>query len=82
MKKSFVYVSGSGCFLPIVLFINLVFGWLVFKPLLWLTIEGVLLFLFAVTSYVFVSRASRFAAKKDTVVDVEAEVLEEKKKLP
>lgn len=76
--KSFVFFIQSGCLLPLPIFLNLFFGWIFFKPKIWLLIEGILILLFLINSYVLARRISAFTTKKDNVVDVEGEVIEDR----
>jgi hypothetical protein len=79
--KSVVFFSQSGCLLPLLILWNLFFGWMFFKPLIWLAIEGILVLLFTLNSYILARRISSFTAKRSNVIDVEGEVVEEKRKL-
>jgi hypothetical protein len=83
-----ISVTGAGCLLPLLVFLNLIFGWLIFKPVtLWLAIEGILIVLFLLNSYIFIKRFSSFSSSKknknaiDNAIDVEGEVIEEKQRL-
>ena len=75
--------SGSGCLLPALIFSNLLFGWMVFKPIwLWLAVGGVLLLIFIlqVSSFLrmFLSGSPK---KKSDVIDIQAQVLDEQNKI-
>jgi hypothetical protein len=44
--KSFFFVTQTGYLLPLLILLNLFFGWMFFKPLHWLLIEGIMVLLF------------------------------------
>lgn len=79
------FISRNGCFLPIIILFNLFFGWMFLPAHTWLFIEGILIILFFINSYIFLRRLSsiplRRATKGDEVIDVEGEIVEEKQKL-
>lgn len=79
--KSFVFFSQTGCLLPLLIILNLFFGWMFLKPIAWLLTEGILILLFMINSYILSRRISSFSAKRDKVIDVEGEVVEDKHKL-
>jgi len=80
--KSFVFLSGTGCLLPALIIFNLLFGWIFFKPLHWLIIEAVLILLFIIKGSLFTRRIiSASSRKRDNAIDVEAEVVEDKRRL-
>jgi hypothetical protein len=79
--RSVLIFSQTGCFLPLLFLINLIFGWMFFKPLTWLAIEGVILLLILINSLLLVRRISSLTKTKSNVIDIEGEVVEEKKKL-
>jgi len=60
---------------------NLFFGWMFFKPLYWLAIEGILILLFVISSYIFLRRITSLDSKRDNAIDVKGEIVEEKPKL-
>jgi membrane protein implicated in regulation of membrane protease activity len=75
-------LSQTGCFLPFLLFFNTFFGLLFLKPLWWLLVEGVLLFLLLfhsalVTRKVFTSTRSTPRQRQGKVIDVEGEIVDE-----
>lgn len=80
-NKSVLLISQTGCLLPLLILLNLFFGWMFFKPLVWLSIEGILILLFMLNSYILARRISSFLAKGNKVVDVEGEVVDDKNKL-
>lgn len=80
MRKSILFFSQTGCLLPLSILLNLFFGWIFFKPILWLSIEGILILLFILNSYILTRRIlSSF--KSDDVIDVQGEVVEDKQRL-
>lgn len=79
--KSFVFFSQAGCLLPLLIILNLFFGWMFLKPIVWLLTEAILILLFMINSYILTRRISSFSTKRDNVVDVEGEVVEDKHKL-
>ncbi len=60
---------------------NLFFGWMFFKPVLWLGIEGVLILLFILNSYFLAKRVSSFSPRRGKVVDVEGQIIEDRERL-
>ena len=79
--RSVLIFSQTGCFLPLIFLINLIFGWMFFKPLTWFAIEGVILLLILINSLLLVRKISSLTKTKSNVIDIEGEVIEEKKKL-
>ncbi|MCX5702947.1 MAG: hypothetical protein NT066_00385 [Candidatus Omnitrophica bacterium] len=81
-NKSLFFVSQTGCLLPFLILFNLLFGWMFFKLLTWLLIEGTLVLLFILNARIMMKKIfSSSSSKRDNVIDVEGEVVEEKKKL-
>ena len=76
-----VFFSRSGCLLPLLIILNLFFGWLFLKLWHWLLIEAILILLFIVNAYIITRKILSVSSRRDNVVDVEGEVIEEKKKL-
>ncbi|OQB09746.1 MAG: hypothetical protein BWY16_00927 [Candidatus Omnitrophica bacterium ADurb.Bin205] len=77
---SFLY--RGGCFLPFLIIFNLFFGWLFFGVRVWLAIGLGLSLVFVIYSYLLSRRISfgiNKPASKGNIIDVEAEVLPEKK---
>jgi len=70
----------TGCFLPALILLNFFFGWMFFRPLVWLGIEGILILLFVVNFYIIAKRvtSSPTTARGEDIVDVEGEVVEDK----
>ena len=84
MKKrpsynTMVFFSQSGCFLPILAILNLLFGWIFLPRLYWIMSELLLIFLFFLNSYFMARKIISAPFNKNEVIDVEAEVIDEKK---
>lgn len=83
--RSVFFISQTGCLLPIIILFNLFFGWMFFPARAWLFIEGILIILFFINSFIFLRRVSNMASganpQRDGVIDVEGEIVEEKRKL-
>lgn len=73
----------SGCLLPFLIIFNLFFGRMFFSPRIWLAVEGVLIILFLINSYIFSRRIINSVKRKDkgNVIDVEGEVIKDRDKL-
>ncbi len=71
----------NGCFLPFLIIFNLFFGRLFFSLRLWLAIEGVLIIFFIILSYLSGKRIMKSFQKRNNVIDIEGEVIEDKEKL-
>jgi uncharacterized membrane protein len=70
-----VFFAGqAGCLLPILILLNLFFGWLFFKPLTWLMVEVGLILLFILSSFFFIRKVANFSRRDNQVIDVEAKV--------
>ncbi|MDI6605773.1 MAG: hypothetical protein QME65_01315 [Candidatus Omnitrophota bacterium] len=70
----------SGCLLPFLIGFNLIFGWLLLPPLVWLSLEGILIILFVINSYIMIKKISSLSSSSgrgSEVIDVEARVEEE-----
>jgi hypothetical protein len=80
MLRSVVLFSYSGCLIPLLLVLNLLFGWMFLSFRHWLLVEAALFLLFIIHSFIFtrrmLSRASQ--QRKGDVIDVEAEVVEDR----
>ena len=72
-------ISYSGCLLPLLIVLNLFFGQFFFKTSQWLAVEGVLILLLILHSYIVTRRikSSRRNNPKN-VIDVEGKVVEDK----
>ena len=84
--SGFVFTGQSGCLLPMFIIFNLFFGKLIFNSTrLWLGIEGILILLFIIKIHAFTRRISELARpesrSRSKVVDVEGEIVEEKRKI-
>lgn len=89
----FVWIGGSGCLLPFLIIANLLFGKLIFNStLLWLGVEVGLVLLFIINLNIIARRISRqFSGQpgpsqpgpnqRGKVVDIQGQVVEEKKRL-
>ncbi len=81
--------SGSGCLLPALIFSNLLFGWMVFKPVwLWLAVGAALLIIFilqvSLSLRMFLSGSSKSSGlpkNKSNVIDIQGQVLDEQNKI-
>ncbi len=71
----------SGCWLPFLVIVNLFFGRLFFSFRTWLTVEGILVILFLINSYIFSRRIINSVKRRDNVIDVEGEVINDRDKL-
>jgi glucan phosphoethanolaminetransferase (alkaline phosphatase superfamily) len=80
-SNSFFFASQAGCLLPFFIVFNLLFGWMFFKPLPWLLIEVILILSFILTVRIAMSKVFSPPSKRDNVIDIEGQVVEEKKKL-
>ena len=76
-----VFISQSGCLLPLLIMLNLFFGLFIFKPLTWLLVGIVLALLLMLNSYAASRRSFAAPRKRGNVIDVEGEVVEERHKL-
>lgn len=84
--SGFLFTGQSGCLLPMFIMLNLFFGKFIFNSTrLWLGIEGVLILLFIIKIHTFARKISEQlqsnaqSHKLGRVIDVEGEVVEEKK---
>ena len=85
----FVWMGSSGCLLPMLIVFNLFFGRVIFNSTaLWLGVEAVLILLFMLKVNIMASKLrnqlwpeGRSHKPRGKVIDVEGEVVEEKKKL-
>ncbi|MFH1640582.1 MAG: hypothetical protein ABIA66_01325 [Candidatus Omnitrophota bacterium] len=79
--KSFVLFSRAGCLLPFFIIFNLFFGLFFFSPLIWLSIQVILILIFLINGYIITRKVTSFTScsGSDNVIDVKAEVMEEAK---
>jgi len=78
--KSFVFFSRTGCFLPLLIIFNLLFGWIFLRPLHWLLVEAILILFFIISGYV-IMRKIISSSKRNDAIDIEGEVVEDKREL-
>jgi hypothetical protein len=73
----------AGCLLPALILLNLFFGWMFLEPRTWACLEGILILLFMLNASVLIRGVRAWARPKssDGVVDVEAEVVDDKLRL-
>jgi len=79
--NSIFFCSQSGCLLPLLILSNLFFGWMFLKPLTWLAVEGILIIMFLINSYILTRKLSSTSQKRKDFIDVEGEVIEERRKI-
>jgi len=77
--RSVVVSAQAGCFLPILIILNLFFGWMFLKPAQWLLLEAALVLFFIITSIILVKKVVSSATKRSNVIDVEGKVVDENK---
>jgi hypothetical protein len=75
--KSFVFFSHTGCLLPLLIFLNLFFGWIFFKPRQWLLIEGILILFFILNSLLVTKKIISKSSRHKGAIDVEGEIIED-----
>lgn len=76
--KSFIFLSRSGCLLPLFIFFNLIFGRIFFDLGTWLLIEAVLILIFIFNALMLVKRVSSFKPSGSAkVIDTEGVIIEE-----
>lgn len=81
-EPGFIWMGSSGCLLPLLIIFNLFFGRMIFNSTrLWLGIEAVLILLFIVKINTMTAKIRGQMRTPDRVIDVEGQVIEEKKKL-
>ena len=82
-----IWAGQSGCLLPLLIMLNLMFGRAIFNSTyLWLGIEAALVLIFIIKIHVFLHKIKQHSSADGhkpygRVVDVEGKVVEEKKKL-
>jgi uncharacterized membrane protein len=79
--KPIVFFSRTGCLLPLLIILNLFFGWIFFKPLEWLAVGLILVLLFMLSSIILTRKIFSVSSKDKRIIDVEGEVLDDKHKL-
>jgi len=85
-SSSFIWMGQSGCLLPLLIILNLLFGRAIFNSIhLWLGIEAALLLLFIIKLQLLARKITQQFGQSHKshgkVIDVQGEVVEEKKKL-
>lgn len=72
-----MFIGCSGCFIPLLIILNLFFGKLFFSTEQWLAIGGVLLLALLLTSYINLRKFSSVKQrnKHSNVIDVEGKVV-------
>jgi hypothetical protein len=78
--RSFVFFSQSGCLLNFLIIANLLFGRIFLKASHWLLLESALILVFILNAAIFTRKVSSSFRKRDKVIDVEGEVVEDKQK--
>ncbi len=78
--KSFVFFRRTGCFLPLLIILNLLFGWIFLKPKLWLLTETILILFFIINSFIIARKIISVSSKRDDAIDVKGEVVEDRHK--
>jgi len=75
-----MFIGCSGCFIPLLVILNLFFGRLFFSTSQWLAIEGILLLALLLTSYISLRRFSYTSQrnKQNNAIDVEGKVIKDK----
>ncbi len=85
-NSGFVWIGGSGCFLPFLIIFNLFFGRFIFNSIrLWLGIEAILILMFILSINIMrrkiIRQFGRQARGVGKVVDIQGQVVGEEKKL-
>jgi hypothetical protein len=85
-NSGFVWIGGSGCFLPFLIIFNLFFGRFIFNSIrLWLGIEAILIFMFILSINIMRRKISRQFGRQGRgagkVVDIQGQIVEEEKKV-
>ena len=80
--RSIILLGRMGCLLPFLIIFNLFFGWMFFGFLFWALIEIALILIFILVSLLTAKKIFRQEQQKDNVIDIEAEVMDDKPKLP
>lgn len=75
--KSLFFFAQSGCLLPLLIILNLFFGWIFLKPLHWLISEAVLVLLFIFTAHILKRKIINFMHHEDGIIDTEGKVVED-----
>ena len=78
--RSTIVLTHTGCLLPFLIIINLLFGWLILGVRYWLLTEAVLVLFFIFNSYLMARRLFRSPKHADGVIDVKGEIVEDKER--
>ncbi|MEI6631814.1 MAG: hypothetical protein WCL25_04295 [bacterium] len=80
--KATVILANTGCLLPLLIILNLFFGWIFLEARYWLLFEAVLVTVFIFNSYIMARRLFNSPKHKrnDGVIDVEGQVIEDKER--
>jgi hypothetical protein len=77
ISNSMVFFSGAGCLLPLLISLNLFFGWIFLKPLLWISVETGLIILMLIYLKIATRRIYNRPRSKGKVIDVEGKVIKQ-----
>ncbi len=95
-NSGFVWIGGSGCFLPFLIIFNLFFGRFIFNSIrLWLGIEAMLILMFILSINIMRRKISRQFGRQGRgftsdsqrrrtdakIVDIQGQIVEEEKKV-
>lgn len=81
-QTKFIWMGSSGCLLPFLIILNLFFGKLIFNSTrLWLGIEALFILIFILKINILARKINQQFRPKGKVVDIEGQVVEDKKKL-
>lgn len=81
-EPGFIWMGSSGCLLPLLIIFNLFFGRMIFNSTrLWLGVEVVLILFFILKINTMAAKIKDQMRTRGKVIDVEGQVIEEKKKL-
>jgi hypothetical protein len=72
-QRVFLHMSGFGCVLPVLLCVNLFFGWLILPFLIWIIFELLLLAALLYSSLSIARRIRTISRQRKEIIDVEAE---------
>ena len=79
--QSVMFFAQSGCLLPLLIILNLLFGWMFLKPGAWLIVGAILIGLFWINSLVLAKKISSAVSPhhRRGAIDIEAEVVDDGK---
>lgn len=66
--KSFVFFSRTGCLLPLLIILNLFFGWIFLRLKYWLITEAILILLLIINGYIITRKINALSSKYDARV--------------